>query len=138
MVDVVLLTKSNPSKDLKAFEKTVLDSLAELSSDVSLVSKSSTSAGSLCGKDFTIYVGYDYKILAHFFSKLEQDSFFIFLAPAGDSCEAPLGKILESCSDYMECDPISYKKVAHVWSYKEAISYVKQRVTSKKAGEAGT
>lgn len=131
MVDIVVVTKTNPSKELKAFEKTILDSLAELGSAVSLVSKTSAQCGSLsCGKDFTMYIGYDHKILSHFFAKLEQDSFFVFLAPAGDSCEAPLGKILENCADYMDCDSTAYKKMASVWSYKEAISYVKQRISA--------
>lgn len=136
MVDVVLITKASPSKELKEFEKTVLDSLAELGKDISLTSKSSAASNVQCGKDFTIYVGYDYKILAHFFSKLDQDSFFIFLGPAGESCEGPLSKVLESCSDYMDCDSVAYRKMAHIWSYKEAISYVKQRIKAKAASEA--
>lgn len=142
LVDVLVMTKSNQSvalnKELSAYEKALVTSLKELAPEVKLTMKSSSSyANTGCGKDFTIYIGYDYKILSHFFSKLGQDTFFIFLGSAGDDCERSLSSLMEDCTTYMEEDPLSYQQVTNVWSYKEVVSYIKQRLAKKEA-EAGT
>lgn len=136
VVDILIMTKSNQSdalnKELSAYEKALLTSLKELSPKVKLTMKSSSSyANSGCGKDFTIYIGYDYKILSHFFSKMGQDTFFIFLGSAGDDCERSLNNLIDDCTTYMEEDPLSYERVTHVWSYKEVLSYVKQSLVKK-------
>lgn len=133
IVDVLVMTKSNQSaslnKELSAYEKAIVSNLKDLSPQVKLTMKSSSSyANSGCGKDFTIYIGYDYKILSHFFSKLGQDTFFIFLGSAGDGCEKSLSNLMEDCTAYMEEDPLLYQKVTHVWSYKEVLSFIKQRL----------
>lgn len=136
VVDILVMTKSNQSdalnKELSAYEKALLTNLKELSPKVKLTMKSSSNyANSGCGKDFTIYIGYDYKILSHFFSKMGQDTFFIFLGSAGDDCERSLNSLIDDCTTYMEEDPLSYQRVTHVWSYKEVLSYVKQRLVKK-------
>lgn len=136
VVEILVMTKSSQSaslnKELSAYEKALLTSLKELSPKVKLTTKSSSSyANTGYGKDFTIYIGYDYKIISHFFSKLGQDTFFIFLGSAGDDCERSLNNLIDDCTTYMEEDPLSYQRVTHVWSYKEVLSYVKQSLVKK-------
>jgi hypothetical protein len=129
-VEITLITKADPSPELKSFEKVILSNLNSMEQgSIKLAAKCSSSLTSSTshGKHFTIYVGYDYKILAHFFSKLDQDTFFIFLGPAGSDTKVALEDLLRNCTDYMDTDASIYKKIAHSWSYKEVISYVKQK-----------
>lgn len=132
MLDVQIITKENPSAELKQMETVLRREISKLKQDIQYKEDRSE-----VGLDFNIYIGYDYSALSHFFRYVDStDSFFIFFGPAGEGPEDSINNLVRDCVDNMGCSPEVYKKVAGVWSYKEIISYIKQKSSTKKFSTA--